>query len=254
MKNIHVLIVDDEEAARRKIKSYLKDEKGVAKITEARTGVEAVQLIKKKRPDLIFLDIQMPGMTGFGVIESIGAENMPAVVFVTAYDQYAIDAFEVQAVDYLLKPYDRARFKKSLFRAIDSIASGISYSRKIESLLEKIRKEERCLNRILVKKGPRYFLINTDTIMYISAYEKYIKLHTPDEVFLVRNTLHHMEERLNSSKFVRIHRSSIVNMDYIREVQPWSHGDCIVILKDGEQLSLSRRYRDRLFEKFTSAT
>lgn len=253
MKNIRVLLVDDEQAARRKIRSYLNDEEGIASIMEAENGVEAVQLIKKSRPDLVFLDVQMPGTTGFGVIESIGAENMPAVIFVTAYDQYALDAFEVQAVDYLLKPFDRARFKKSLSRAMERFESGIDDSRRLSQLLEKIREEDRYLQRIIVKKKSRYFFVRTEAIIFISAYEKYINLHTPDGIFLVRETMCNLESRLDPSRFARIHRSTIVNTEHIKEMQPWSHGDCIVILKDGTRLILSRRYRDRIFSRFSPA-
>ena len=250
MKGIDVLIVDDEQPARKKIRSYLKKEKGIESIIEAENGVEAIRIIRKNNPDLVFLDIQIPGMNGFEVIEAVGVEDMPAVVFVTAYDEYAIDAFEVQAVDYLLKPYDQERFRTSLNRALEQIQSGGKESTILKKLLSEIHKEKKYLHRIMVKKGPRFFFINAHDVVYISAYEKYINLHTRETTHLIRETMNRMESRLDPENFARIHRSSIVNMNYIKEIQPWSHGDCIVVLKDGTKLNLSRRYRDNLLGKF----
>lgn len=250
MKGIDVLIVDDEQPARKKIRSYLKKEPGIESIIEAETGIETVRLIRKNNPDVVFLDIQMPGMNGFEIIETVGVENMPAVVFVTAFDEYAIDAFEVQAVDYLLKPFDQKRFKKSLSRAIEQIHSGCKNSAFLKKLLSEIHKEKKYLHRIMVKKGYRYFFINTNEIMYISACEKYINLHTEQGKYLIRNTMKGVDSRLDPDNFARIHRSSIVNMNFIKELQPWSHGDCIVILKDGTRLNLSRRYRHKLLGRF----
>ena len=250
MRGIDVLIVDDEQPAIKKIRSYLKKEKGIESITEAENGVEAVRIIRKNNPDLVFLDIQMPGMNGFEVIEAVRVENMPAVVFVTAYDEYAIDAFEVQAVDYLLKPYDQERFRTSLNRALEQIQSGGKESTILKRLLSEINREIKYLRRIMVKKGSRFFFVNTHEVMYISAYEKYINLHTSEATHLIRDTLNRMESRLDPENFARIHRSSIVNMNYIKEMQPWSHGDCIVILKDGTKLTLSRRYRNNLLGRF----
>lgn len=249
MKGIDILIVDDEQPARKKIQSYLKKEKGIESITEAENGIETVRIIRKKNPDIVFLDIQMPGMNGFEVIEAVGVENMPAVVFVTAYDEYAIDAFEVQAVDYLLKPFDQERFRKSLNRALEQIQSGSKESSILKRLLSEIHKEKKYLRRIMVKKGSRFFFVNTDKVIYISAYEKYINLHTNEGIHLIRDTMNRMESRLDPENFARIHRSSIVNMNFIKEMQPWSHGDCIVILKEGTKLTLSRRYRDNLLGK-----
>jgi two-component system LytT family response regulator len=175
---------------------------------------------------------------------------MPAVVFVTAYDEYAIDAFEVQAVDYLLKPFHQGRFKKSFERALNMIHSGRDYSAAVKNLLTEINKGKKYLRRIMVKKGSRFFFVSTDDILYISAYEKYINLHTKEKTYLIRDTMNRMESRLDPANFARIHRSSIVNMDFIREIQPCSHGDCIVILLNGTKLTLSRRFRDRLLSRF----
>ena len=256
-KTVNVLIIDDEKPARQKIRSYLKEEETIRTISEAANGIEAVQLIREKQPGIVFLDIQMPGMNGFEVIETVGVEHMPVVVFVTAYDQYAIDAFEVQAVDYLLKPYHQERFKKSFNRALDQVqqarqaqSSPVHDSTAVmKKLLEEINKEKKYLQRIMVKKGPRYFFVKTADIRYISAEEKYIKLHSQEESYLVRDALGRIQQRLDPEKFVRIHRSYIVNLEFIKEVQPWSHGDYVVILEDGTRLSLSRRFSERLLSR-----
>ena len=251
MKGLDVLIVDDEQPARRKLRSYLKKEAGIDAIFEAENGIDAVSRIRKSHPDLVFLDIQMPGLNGFEVIEKVGIESMPAVIFVTAYDEYALDAFEVQAVDYLLKPFDEERFRKSFSRAKAQIQTGSQNAAFFKNLLSEVYKEKKYLHRIMVKKGSRYLFVNTSEISYISAYEKYINLHTREGTHLVRDTMNRMESRLDPDDFARIHRSSIVNLNYVKELQPWSHGDCIVILKDGTRLNLSRRYRDKLLGKKT---
>lgn len=251
--NIHVLIVDDEPPARSKIRALLKGKKEVSRISEAGDGIEAVRLIKETSPHIVFLDIQMPGMSGFEVIEEIGAGDMPEVVFVTAYDQYAIDAFEVRALDYLLKPFHRDRFEKAFQRALEQITSGAGQtgdSSPVKQLLEHLHSTRSFLDRLMVKKGDRYFFVKTEEIRHISAEEKYVKLHCGTETFLLRETMTHMEEKLNPVSFVRIHRSYIVNMDYIKEVQPWTHGDYVVILHDGQRLNMSRRYSERLLQKF----
>ncbi len=251
MKKMKILIVDDERPARRKIRAYLAEEGGIGSILEAENGVEAVRLIGEGGVDLVFLDIQMPGMTGFEVIEAVGIDHMPVVVFVTAYDQYAIDAFEVEAVDYLLKPFDQERFRKSFTRAVGRVKSrDVGADSVVRRLLEEVNKSKGYVRRIMVKKGPRFFFVRVDEIAYISAEEKYVKLHTEGDEYLIRETMSRMEGRLDPGVFARIHRSTIVNIDYIKEIQPWTHGDYVVILKDGTKLNLSRRFSDRLLSKF----
>jgi len=249
MHNIKILIVDDEQPARKKIRSFLKEETEIGSVLEAENGIEAVKKIHEENPDLVFLDIQMPGMTGFEVIESVGVGNMPVLVFVTAYDQYAIDAFEVQAIDYLLKPYDQDRFRKSFTRALKQLELKHSNTAVLKNLLNEIKSEKEYLDRIMVNIGHRFFYIKTSNIIYISAEEKYVNLHTERDQYLVRDTMNNMEQKLDPAKFKRIHRSHIVNIDFIKEMQPSSHGDYVVILKDGTKLTLSRRFRDRLFGK-----
>ena len=247
MSVIKILIVDDEPPARRKIRAFLNDVGFAGEIIEAENGVAAARAIRKKNPDLVFLDIQMPGMTGFEVIETVGTENMPAVVFVTAFDQYAIEAFEVQAVDYLLKPFDEDRFQKSFQRALESIRQQKVEPEKLKHLLAEIHEETPYLQRIMVNKTGRFFFVKTEDILFIEADEKYVKLHTARETCLVRETMINLEARFDPAKFARIHRSYFVNIDVIKEMQPWSHGDYVVILNNGKQLPLSRRYRERLF-------
>ena len=177
------------------------------------------------------------------------AENMPVVIFVTAYDQYALNAFDVQAIDYLLKPFDQDRFEKSFRRALKQIELRKGSTDVYQKLIDEIKKDKKYLERILVNIGPRYFFVKTVDILYISAEEKYVRLHTEKETHLVRETMNHMEQQLDPSRFTRIHRSTIINTDFIREFQPWSHGDYIAILKNGQKLTISRRYRGRLFSR-----
>lgn len=249
MKGIHILIVDDEQPARKKLRSFLKEEQSIESIIEAENGFEAAELIQGKKPDLVLLDIQMPGMNGFEVIEAVGVDKMPAVVFVTAYDQYALEAFEVQAVDYLLKPYDQERFKKSFNRALERIQFKNENAYLYKKLIEEIHGGKKYLQRIMVNTGQRFFFVKTSEVVFISADEKYVKLHTEKESHLIRDTMSAMEARLDPVKFARIHRSCIVNIDFIKEMQSTSHGDYIAILKNGTTLAISRRFRERLFGK-----
>ncbi|MBN2091365.1 response regulator transcription factor [candidate division KSB1 bacterium] len=247
MPEIKILIVDDEQPARKKLAKFCK-QANIDSIFEATNGLEAVELIQLHNPDLVFLDIQMPGMTGFEVIEAIQAEKMPIVVFVTAYDQYAINAFEVQAIDYLLKPFDQERFQKAFDRAFQQLQLKQRQTGEFEKLLQLVNQEKKYLQRILVNSRSRFFFIPTKEICYISAEEKYVQLHMEKDQFLVREAMLHLEKRLDPEKFARIHRSYIINLDFIKEIQPWSHGDCMVILKNGNKLPLSRRFRDKIFQ------
>ncbi len=246
MSGMAILIVDDEQPARKKIRTFLKDEGEVAVIFEAGNGVEAARLIQEKNPDLVLLDIQMPGMTGFEVMEAVGVEKMPAVIFVTAYDQYALAAFEVHALDYLLKPFDQERFRKSFRRAIAQIHLQKQPTGVLQRLLAEIKPEQKYLQRLMVPAGGRYFFVKTGEVQFISAEEKYVEIHTHKGGYLLRETMNEMEQRLDPAKFARIHRSYLVNIDFIAEVQPASHGDCIAVLKNGVKLAVSRRYRGRL--------
>jgi len=247
VSTLAILIVDDEAPARRKILNFLKDEPA-ATILEAENSTQALKIIQDRRPDIVFLDIQMPGLDGFELIEAVGAENMPTVVFVTAYDQYAIQAFEVEAVDYLLKPFDRDRFRRALERARDRVGRLAESSKVLRSLLGEIRKERGFLERIAVRKGSTISFVRVSDIRRISAEEKYVNLHTAEGVWLVREPIGSLEGRLDPARFARVHKSHIVSRDFVREIQPWSHGDSIIILKNDEQVPLSRRYRANLLD------
>lgn len=247
MIHLKVLVVDDEQPARKKLISFCKQAK-VELIFEATNGLEAVQLINEKRPELVFLDIQMPGMNGFEVIEATQIEKMPVIIFVTAYDQYALNAFEVNAIDYLLKPFDADRFRKAFNKALEQIQLKQHQTGAFQKLLESVNQGKKYLQRILVNFQSRYFFIAIKDILYFSAEEKYIQIHTEKAQFLIRESMQHLEAQLDPEKFARIHRSYIINFDFIKEIQPWSHGDCQVILKNGNKLPLSRRFRENIFK------
>lgn len=248
---VRILLVDDEMPARRKLRLHLKEEASVEIVAEAQNGLEAVDAIRSLAPDLVFLDIQMPGMTGFEVIDAIGAEVMPAVIFVTAYDEYALRAFEVEAVDYLLKPFDGDRLKQALQRAVKRLHRKPSDAGRIGRLLDSVRPADAYLQRIVVKDRDRLFFVNVKEIIRLSGQENYVELHTAGSSHLIRDTLNHLESRLDPQKFARIHRSEIVNIDVVKELHSWSHGDYIVILKEGTRLRLSRRYQQNLLGRFS---
>jgi two-component system, LytTR family, response regulator len=246
MTPIKILVADDEPPARRKIISFIKDSERACEIYEATNGIEAVEKISELKPSLVFLDIQMPGMTGFEVIENIGVDHMPFVVFVTAYDQYALDAFEVNAIDYLLKPFDHERFQKAFCKALERIELKNPVKIDYVKLLAEINSNKKYSERFLVNQSSKYFFVQADDISYISSEEKYVSLHAGSGTFLLRETMNNMEEKLGTDKFARVHRSYIVNISYIKEIQPWSHGDYIIVLKNNEKITLSRRYKNRL--------
>jgi two-component system LytT family response regulator len=244
--SLRVLIVDDEAPARRKVRSHLSGKADVAIMGEAADGLEAVDAIQRLRPDLVFLDIQMPGMNGFEVIAAVGVDVMPAVVFVTAFDEYALDAFDVEAVDYLLKPIREDRFERALKRALKRVDTRDSDRDRLARLLDRVRPAARYLQRIVVRDGERLFFVPTSRIVRIAADGNYVKLHTAEGAHVIRETISRLESRLNPEQFARIHRSEIVNIDSVKEIQPWFHGDHVVILKNGEERRLSRRYRASL--------
>jgi len=244
-----ILIADDEQPARKKVLKFLQKEAEDVKIFEAGDGIAAVKLLSEQELDLVYLDIQMPGMTGFEVIEAVGVDNMPAVIFVTAYEQYALAAFEVHAVDYLLKPFDQERFHKSFQRARAQMRLKKENTGALQRLMAEINRQQQYAQRILVSSGARYFFVKVKEILFISAEEKYVRLNTEKSNYLLRRTLEAMARRLDPAQFVRIHRSHLVNLDHIQEVQPWAHGDCIAILKNGTRLAVSRRYRAALLDK-----
>ena len=246
---VRALIVDDEPLARRRIKSLLAHDVTVEVIGECSDGHKAVSAISELTPDLVFLDVQMPAMDGFEVIKTIGAERMPTVIFVTAYDQYALKAFEVNAIDYLLKPFDRSRFQKTLERAkamIRGLQNG-NVNDQLLSLLGDLRREQETPDRFIIKSGGRVVFLRVEEIDWMRTVGNYVRLQVGRDSHLMRETMSGMEAKLDPEKFVRVHRSVIVNIEKVKEIYPRSNGDQDLILQNGQQLMLSRNFRDRFF-------
>jgi two-component system LytT family response regulator len=251
--SIRTIIVDDVDLARERIKILLDDAE-LEIVAECANGREAIKAIQTLKPDLVFLDIQMPKISGFEVVETIGVEKMPAVIFVTAYDEFALRAFEINAVDYLLKPFDEARLKSAVARArreINRQSQAVEVEEKLRRLLKEVRSEPRYLKRIPVKSASGTTLVLTEEIDWISSAGHYVELHTGDEKHLIREQLSRLEEKLDPEKFVRIHRSKIVNLDSIKSLHPLFNGDHLVILKNGQKLNLSRTYHEKLITLLT---
>ncbi|HEX8745623.1 MAG TPA: LytTR family DNA-binding domain-containing protein [Pyrinomonadaceae bacterium] len=249
-KPIRVLLVDDEPLAREMIREMLKDDSEADVAAECVNGREAIDAIQEHSPDLIFLDVQMPEIGGFEVLEALKSVHMPHVIFVTAYDQYAVRAFEVHALDYLLKPFDRERFDSAWRRAKEHILTSRNgqMDQRILAILEELKAGSKYLERLVIKSGGRVFFLDTDDIDWIEAEGNYVSVHTGKKSHLLRETISSLEAQLDPKKFLRIHRSSIVKIDRIKELQPWFHGEYRVILLDGTQLTLSRNYRENLQE------
>ncbi len=246
--SIRALIVDDEPLGRQRIRSLLKDESDLEIVGECGDGREAVAAIRDRQPDLVFLDVQMPGLDGFGVLEAVGPEYMPAVIFVTAYDSHALRAFEVNAVDYLLKPFDHRRLRQALQRARQQLDQREKAVGQYSALLKDVQSHRKFLDRLVIKSAGRVFFLKTGEIDWIEAAGNYLRLHVGGEVHLFRETMSNLESRLNSGKFLRIHRSTMVNLERIKELSPMFHGDYRVLLHDGTELTLSRSYRPKLQE------
>lgn len=246
--NIKTLIVDDEPLARQRIRQLIAAEAGFEVAGEAGNGLEAVTLIETLKPDLVLLDIQMPELDGFGVIEAIGAEAMPPTLFITAYDAHALKAFEVHAMDYLLKPIDKDRFHQALAWAREHPQVAGGDDERLRSLISDLVPPEAKPDRIMLKTGDRWVLVRTNTIRWVQAEEDYIRLHVDGISYLLRHTMSWILARLDQNQFKRIHRSTIVNLDFVQELQPWSKGDALVVMQDGTRLTLSRTYRNAFAE------
>ncbi|MEJ7708532.1 MAG: LytTR family transcriptional regulator DNA-binding domain-containing protein [Pyrinomonadaceae bacterium] len=248
---IRVLIVDDEPFARERVRQLLEGDADIEIIGECGDGLHAAALIKEQSPELLFLDVQMPELDGFGVLERVEAERMPIVIFVTAYDKYAIRAFEACALDYLLKPYDEERFAKAVGRAKTQLGRGAPETESALGALrfapaKEVGARTKYLERVVVKTGGRVYFFRTEEIDWIEAQGNYVRLHIGRAAYLLRETISSLEQELNPGKFVRIHRGTLVNVERIRELQPMFHGQHVVILRDGTELTLSRRHRSSL--------
>ena len=250
------MIVDDEPLARERLASLLSAEQDIEVVRQCRDGEEAVSAIDQLTPDLVFLDVQMPALNGFEVIEAVGADKMPLVIFVTAYDQHALRAFQVRALDYLLKPFDRERFQEALQRARAHIQRDETgdLGRRLLALVKDLRRDQPKTDRLVVKSGGRLFFLRTDEIDWIEAAGNYVRLHVGTTSHLLRETMNSIEARLDPEKFFRIHRSRIVNMERIQEMQPWLNGEYAVVLRNGTRVTLSRGYREKLQERLGKAT
>lgn len=270
---MRVLIVDDEALARQRVRRLLQNEADVEIVGEAETGREAVEMIRQLKPDLVCLDVQMPELDGFGVLEALDGETVPMVLFITAYDEHAQKAFDVHAVDYVLKPVDADRFRAAFERARTQRAHAVAAER-LGELLATVRRladgggandaaaagaggaagagaagaaaNGRYASRILVKVDGRMFFVKTTEIDWIEADRNYVRLHVGKVAHTIRERISHLEETLDPRLFARIHRSTIVNLNRVREMQQWFSGDYVVILEDGTRLRLSRHYRDRV--------
>jgi len=259
-RKIRTLIVDDEPVARRTIRNLLAEDPDVEVIDECGGGAEAVESIRRRPPDLLFLDIQMPGMDGFDVLEAVELERISAVIFVTAYDAYALKAFEVHALDYLLKPFTDERFREALARAKSHVelreAKGLAESLRAflrgraegEAAVAPPARKGGYLTRFMVKAGGRVIFINPRDVDWIEADNYYIKLHVSGKAHLLRLSMKELEERLDPKTFWRTHRSAIINLDRVKELHQHPSGEYVVVLRDGTELKLSRARRERLQE------
>lgn len=253
MDTIQTLIVDDEAVAREGLRKMLEAESDIELVGECADGREAAEAIQTVQPDLVFMDVQMPGMNGFEALMAVDETDLPVIIFVTAYDQYALRAFEVHAVDYLLKPFTNRRLQDALQQARHHLENSrtAELNEQINTLLERLDPQSRpagndpYVQRIPVRKRRRVQFIDVDTIDWMEAADNYVSLHVGDQNHLVRATLTEMEDKLDPKQFLRIHRSRIVNVDRIRELHPRGSGDCLIVLDDGTELLSSRTYSDR---------
>ena len=245
---IRTLIVDDEPLACGRLRQLLEAEADLEIVGECANGREAVNAIRKESPDLVLLDVQMPVLDGFGVLAELSGGKMPAIIFVTAHDKFALKAFEVHAVDYLLKPFDRERLQTALRRAVDKIQHDQSgeLNQRLTELLADLKPGARPLERLAIKTSGRVVFVRIDDIDWVEAADNYVNLHVGNEAHLHRETMAALEAMLPARKFLRISRSTIVNVDRIKELQPLFHGEYSVILRNGTRLTLSRGYREKL--------
>ncbi len=249
------LIVDDMLLARKRIRRVLSQDAEIEIVGECSDGKQAVEAVAELKPDLMFLDVQMPETDGFQAIAEIGVENAPVVIFVTAFDEFALRAFEFHALDYLLKPFDVERLKKTVARAKEQIRkreNDNNTDERLLALLKTIKNEPKYLKRLSVKSRGRTIFLAIDEIDFIEAEGNYLSLQIGKDAHLIRSSLHQFESKLDPEKFVRIHRSTIVNIDSIKEMHPLFNGDQLVIMKNGKELTLSRNYRERLKELLES--
>jgi len=246
-----ILIADDEPLARERLKMLLVGQEGFEVVGECHDGPSTIDAIRRSKPDLVFLDVQMPGANGFEVVSALGEEELPLFVFVTAFDQYALKAFDVHALDYLLKPFDRDRFLQALARARQQLEhpSNSDLRSRLLALVRDLEPAPQRLERFVIKSGGRVFFVRADEIDWIEAAGNYVKLHVGTETHLLRETMNAVETQLPRETFYRIHRCHIVNIERVKELQPWFNGEYVVFLRTGARLTLSRGYREKLQDR-----
>lgn len=256
IKQFRLLIVDDEDLARQRVHSLLTPRSDFEVVGECATGAEAVRAIRELQPDIVLLDVQMPELDGFDVISEIGAQNMPLVIFATAFDEYAIDAFEVGAVDYLLKPVDEERFNRTLDRAAKRLRSSADDTTvaQMSALLRRINSITTSAGRFAVKVHGKILFLDPAEIYWIQARDDIARVHLADSAYDVREPLSHLEARLPGNSFLRVHRSVIVNTSHIRAAEPFDQGDQMLILRNGKRLTTGRSYRKVVQEFLRGAT
>ena len=252
---IRTVIVEDEPVARKRIKRFLAEDAEIEIIAECEDGNDAVNVIDSLKPDLVFLDIQIPELDGFGVLKALKAEQKPVIVFVTAFDKYAIRAFEFHALDYLLKPFERERLESTLTRVKSQIREREkdNLEERLLALIEGIKPERKYQERVAIKSGGEVLFLKTEEIDWIEPAGNYLRLHVGKESYLIRETMNAMEEKLDSGMFLRIQRSVIVNSAKIKKLSPLFRGEYVVILQDGKRLMSSRGYRENL-EQFINSS
>ncbi|MGD9588112.1 MAG: LytR/AlgR family response regulator transcription factor [Pyrinomonadaceae bacterium] len=250
-ERIRALIVDDEPPARAVIRSMVDDDPDIEIVGECSNGNDAIEKVAKLEPDLLFLDIEMPEKDGLAVVDALQGPKTPAIIFVTAYDQYAVKAFDLAAVDYLLKPFDHDRMAVALDRAKSNLRelSDTERNNQLVELLRTLTSREDLLDRFVIKKDGRVLLLPVGEVDWIEACGNYVILHTADATHIVRETMKQIGRRLDPKQFVRIHRSTTVNLGQVRELQVHFNEEHLVILKNGKELTLSRRYREKLSQK-----
>jgi two-component system, LytTR family, response regulator len=247
---LKAFLADDEPPARNKIRKFLQTRSDVTIVGEAADGLTAIQQVLELRPDLLLLDIQMPNGDGFDVLREIYPQHKPAVIFTTAYDQYAIRAFEVEALDYLLKPFTADRFHAAVDRALRALSQppppASAPESKMERLLAQLAARQTANQRILVRHDDRLFFVKASDIEWIEAEEKYVLLHTRSQRHIVRHSISALEQQLAPAGFVRIHRSHLLNLEALQEIVTLGHGDCSAVLKSGTRLHIGRNFKDAL--------